>query len=153
MLVAWSTTSQIGLCPTLTVGGFWPQPVPVLPLHVAPLITETVSPLPFDPPFAAYTVFVATSTSTAEGPRGSLIVLTGFPQPAVVTALHRAASITNTCPAGLATYTVRVLGLNAAATGNPPVLMVASGLAQPLVTCALHRAPSTTVTVPAPSAT
>ena len=117
------------------------------------MITDTVSPLPFDPPFATYTVFVAAFTSTAAGPSGSLTILTGFPQPATVTALHRAASITNTCPAGLATYSVRVLGLNAAATGNPPVLIVASGLAQPLVTCALHRAPLTTVTVPAPSAT
>src|SRR5689334_18155996 len=133
--------------------GVWPQPVPVLPLQVAPLITETVSPLSDGPGFAAYTVSVATSTATAPGPALSLTVLTGFPQPDVVTVLHRAASITNTCPARLARYTVRVLGLNAAATGTPPVLMVASGVAQPLVTFALHRAPLITVTAPSPSAT
>ena len=53
VLVAWSTVSQYGLTPTLTVGGCWPQPVPVLPLQVAPLITETVSPLPVGPSLAA----------------------------------------------------------------------------------------------------
>src|SRR4029077_2924573 len=101
----------------------WPHPVPVLPLQVAPLITDTVSPLPVGPPLTAYTVSVATSTSSPSGSRASFIVLTGSPQPDLVIALHRAASITNTWPAGLAAYSVRVLGLNAAATGKPPVLM------------------------------
>jgi hypothetical protein len=78
-----------------------------------------------------------------------LTVRADRPHPLVVTALHAAASITETLPPlRLATYTVRVAGLNAAATGSCPTLIVASGRPQPWITQALHRAPSTTDTVP-----
>src|SRR5215471_1601462 len=146
--VAWSTTSQNGADPTVTVGGTCPQPVPVVPLQVAPLITDTVSPVLLVPLLATYTVSVAALTAMASGPRVSLTVFTGWPQPVVVTALQRAALITDTLPPPrLATYTVRVAELTAIPSGNAPTLTVAKGLLQPRVMRALQVAPSITDTV------
>src|SRR5215472_18860674 len=147
--LAWSTATPNGATPTVTVATTR-QPRPVCPLHAAPLITDTVSPVEVSavPLFAVYTVSVARSTSTQSGPALTGTVRAGRPHPRVVLALHAATLITDTLPpARLATYKVRVTGLTTPATGNCPTLTVATGRAQPLVTCALHRAPFSTESV------
>ena len=51
VLLAWSTATANAPPPTLTVAGL-PAARPVCPLHAAPLMTDTVSPLPEAPAFA-----------------------------------------------------------------------------------------------------
>src|SRR5215467_3270107 len=103
VLVAWSTATVNGFAPTVVVATTR-QPVPACPLHVAPLITDTVSPPPPEVPLsAAYTVPVAWSMSIQAGPRLSGIDLTGWPQPLTVVALQVAASMTEMLPVRFAT--------------------------------------------------
>src|SRR6516164_8950243 len=103
--LAWSMVRVKGLWPTVTLAGARWQPRPVRALHAAPLITDTVSPGAVMPLLATYTVSVAVSTSTQDGPALSVTVrLPGRRQPRVTLALQVPALITETVrPVKLAT--------------------------------------------------
>src|SRR6516165_6792973 len=77
---------------TVTVGGFWPHPVVVLPLQVAPSITETV--LSFVLP--TYTVSVCWLTASGSGKLPTGMVGGCWPQPEVSPAWHVAVLTTDT---------------------------------------------------------
>src|SRR6516165_9571212 len=96
-----------GPLPTVTVAGVFPHPEVSPALHVAALITETVSP----PRLLTYRVWVLWFRAMASGARPVLIVAGVCPHPEASAALQAAALITDTVPLPpFATYTVCVAG-------------------------------------------
>src|SRR6516165_2338058 len=88
MLAAGSMAMPTAPNPAWTVAGVWPQPVCLVPLQVAPLITDTVPGWSPSAVVAVVTVSVAWSTAMPQGLNPALTVAGAWRQPVCLVPLQ-----------------------------------------------------------------